>query len=174
MDCEIIYSNRRTITIKIKDGKVILRVPMKTPKRTIAKVLREHDEWIKKTIEKEREYRESQIELSDTDIRRLKREARAYFKGKCEYYAGIMRLSYNRISITSAKTRFGSCSSEKNINFSYRLMLYPERAREYVVVHELAHLVEMNHSPSFYKIIESVMPDYKERKKLLKEQNQEL
>jgi predicted metal-dependent hydrolase len=55
-----------------------------------------------------------------------------------------------------------------NISFSYRLMLYPEPAREYVIVHELAHLLEMNHSKRFYKIIESVLPDYKWRKSLLK------
>jgi predicted metal-dependent hydrolase len=77
-------------------------------------------------------------------------------------------LKYGRITITGAKNRFGSCSSKGNIAFSYRLMLYPEAAIDYVVVHELAHLLEMNHSPAFYKIVESVMPDYKERRKLLK------
>jgi len=79
-----------------------------------------------------------------------------------------MSLKHGRITITSAKTRFGSCSSKGNISYSYRLMLYPEAAREYVVVHELAHLLEMNHSKRFYAIIEKYLPDYKERKKLLK------
>ena len=79
-----------------------------------------------------------------------------------------MGLKYGRIAITSAKTRFGSCSSKGNLSFSYLLMLYPDSAIDYVVVHELAHLKEMNHSPRFYKIIEEVLPDYKERKKLLK------
>ena len=79
-----------------------------------------------------------------------------------------MNLSYGRITITSAKTRFGSCSSQGNISFSYRLMLYPIEAREYVVVHELAHLLEMNHSKRFYAIVERYMPDYKERRKKLK------
>ena len=72
------------------------------------------------------------------------------------------------MTITGAKTRFGSCSSKGNISFSYRLMMYPEPAREYVVVHELAHLVEMNHSKRFYAIVERYLPDYKERKKQLK------
>ena len=79
-----------------------------------------------------------------------------------------MNLQYGRITITSAKTRFGSCSSEGNIAFSYRLMLYPEAAIDYVVVHELAHRREMNHSAAFYKIIASVLPDYKYRNALLK------
>ena len=79
-----------------------------------------------------------------------------------------MGLKYGRITITSAKTRFGSCSSKGRISYSYRLMLYPEAARDYVVVHELAHLVEMNHSKRFYDVIEKFMPDYKERKRMLK------
>ena len=79
-----------------------------------------------------------------------------------------MGLNYGRITITSAKKRFGSCSSVGNISYSYRLMLYPEAAREYVVVHELAHLVEMNHSKKFYEVIAKILPDYKYRKKLLK------
>ena len=79
-----------------------------------------------------------------------------------------MNLQYGRITITSAKTRFGSCSSKGNISYSYRLMLYPEEAREYVVVHELAHLLEMNHSKRFYAVVEKYLPDYKLRRRLLK------
>ena len=79
-----------------------------------------------------------------------------------------MGVDYGHISITSAKTRFGSCSSKGNIAFSYRLMLYPEAAVDYVVVHELAHRKEMNHSRAFYKLIEEILPDYKQRRKLLK------
>ena len=79
-----------------------------------------------------------------------------------------MGLKYSRIKITSAVKRFGSCSSSGNICYSYRLMLYPEEAREYVVVHELAHLEEMNHSKKFYEIISKVLPDYKYRRRLLK------
>ena len=96
------------------------------------------------------------------------KEARIYFSEKLEYYSRIMGLKYSRMTITSAKKRFGSCSSKASISFSYRLMLYPEAAREYVIVHELAHLKEMNHSKKFYEIIASVLPDYKYRKRLLK------
>ena len=78
-----------------------------------------------------------------------------------------MGIKYGRITITSAKKRFGSCSSKGNISYSYLLYLYPEAAREYVIVHELAHRVYMNHSPDFYRFIERYMPDYKLRKKLL-------
>ena len=80
----------------------------------------------------------------------------------------LMGVSYDKFSINSAKSRFGSCSSKKTLNFSYRLMLYPYEAIEYVCVHELAHLIEMNHSKKFWAIVEAYLPDYKARKKLLK------
>ena len=108
------------------------------------------------------------FDLTDEKIKALRAEAKEYLKAKTEYYSQIMGLKCGRITITSAKTRFGSCSSKGNISYSYRLMLYPEQAREYVVVHELAHLLEMNHSKKFYAIIEKVMPDYKERRRMLK------
>ena len=125
-----------------------------------------HKEWIDKhqqmSIKRmEREY------VENADIEKLKLDAKVYFSREIERFSKMMGIKYGRMKITSARKRFGSCSSKGNICFSYRLMLYPERAREYVVVHELAHIIEMNHSTKFYHIIEKVMPDYKERKKLL-------
>ena len=74
-----------------------------------------------------------------------------------------------KINFTSAKRVFGSCTTQKHLNFSFRLALYPFEAIEYIVVHELAHLFEMNHSKRFWAVVEKQLPDYKERKKLLKE-----
>ena len=168
MKYSVIYSDRKTVTLTVKDGDVIIKAPRKIKKRELVKIIEKHREWIAKALEREKQKREKYENLTEAEIKVLKKEAKKYLSEKCEYFASIMGLSYNRITITSAKTRFGSCSSSKNISFSYRLMLYPEPAREYVVVHELAHLKEMNHSPNFYAIIEKILPDYKERKKLLK------
>lgn len=168
MDYEVSYSKRKTISIKIKDGRVIVKAPLGTKKTETERIISKHAAWIEKAKAREAASRERYGELSESEIKELKKSARAYFSEKCKLYSELMGLTYNKISITSAKTRFGSCSSAKNISFSYRLMLYPEAAREYVAVHELAHLKEMNHSPRFYAIVEKYMPDYKERKKLLK------
>ena len=73
------------------------------------------------------------------------------------------------IKVTSARTRFGSCSGKNSICFSWRLMLYPPEAIDYVIVHELAHIRHHDHSPAFYALIERYMPDWRERMKLLKE-----
>ena len=106
--------------------------------------------------------------LTEEQIKELRRRARSVLTAKTEALAAVMGVHYNKITITSAKTRFGSCNSKGNISYSYRLMLYPEAAQDYVVVHELAHLVEMNHSPRFYAIVARYLPDYKQRAALLK------
>ena len=168
MEFTIIRSKRRTIAISVKSGKVILRAPMKLSDDEAKKIILTHQNWIEKKLEKAKTKAPIDEAVDDKKANELRKLAREYFKEKTEYYSGIMNLKPSRITITGARTRFGSCSSKGNLSFSYLLMLYPEAAREYVVVHELAHLSEMNHSKRFYAIIEKYMPDYKERKKLLK------
>ena len=168
MDYEIVYSNRKTISLCVKGGSLIVRAPFFTSKASIEKILSSHKEWVEKSIEKQKVKAAKYDSLTDERIAELRKAAKRILPIKVEYYAKIMGLKYGRITITGAKTRFGSCSSKGNISFSYLLMLYPEEAIDYVVVHELAHLVEMNHSLRFYKIVEGVLPDYKDRKKLLK------
>ena len=167
MEYKIIYSKRKTIGLTIKDGTLTVRAPFGTKDDKIKGVLSRHSAWIMKHLESSQR-KSSLYDLTEEQIKALKKDARSYFKTVIAYYANIMGLNYGRVSITSAKRRFGSCSSKGNICFSYRLMLYPECAREYVVVHELAHLKHMNHGKDFYKLIESVLPDYKERMRLLK------
>ena len=167
MDYKVIYSDRKTISLSVKDGVITVRAPKCASRSFIEKFVMKHTDFIKKNLPKEIARAEKYRALTESDILNLKKQARKYFSEKTEEYSKIMGLIYGRISITSAKSRFGSCSSKGNISFSYRLMLYPEAAREYVVVHELAHLLEMNHSDRFYAIIEKTLPDYRERKKLL-------
>ena len=83
-------------------------------------------------------------------------------------YAKQMHVLPSSIRINNAKTRWGSCSAKKNINFSWRLIMADDDVIDYVIVHELAHLAELNHSAKFWAIVESVFPDYKERKTRLK------
>ena len=168
MEYKIVYSVRKSISISVDKAEVTVKAPLGTDNKKIEEVVSKHIRWIEKNIEAQREKAELHRTLSDDEIKSLKKAARVYFKDKVEYFANIMDLMYGRITITSAQKRFGSCSSAGNISFSYRLMLYPEAAREYVIVHELAHLLEMNHSKRFYEIVAKVLPDYKWRKRLLK------
>ena len=168
MEYKVVYSNRKTISICVEKTEVIVRAPINTDTKTIEKLLEKYSGWINKNIDLQRKKQDLLRDRTPAEVAALKKEARVYLKEKTDYFADIMNLKYGRISITSAKKRFGSCSSAGNISYSYRLMLYPEEAREYVVVHELAHLKEMNHSKQFYDIVASVLPDYKSRKRLLK------
>lgn len=168
MEYRVIYSDRRTVSLSVKDEQLIVRAPYGASKVQIESIIRSHLKWIEKHIKDQRERKEKYGELTEEKIKHLRKAAKKILPAKASYYSQIMGLKYGRITITGAKTRFGSCSAKGNISFSYLLMQYPDEAIDYVVVHELAHLVEMNHSTRFYKIIESVLPDYKERKKLLK------
>ena len=168
MDYTVIYSDRKTISLSVRGGVVTVRAPKRTPKSLIEDFVNRHRCFIEKHLTDEKKRIEKYNALTEFEIAKLKKEAGAYFLDKIEKYSKVMNLKYGRITITGAKTRFGSCSSKGNISFSYMLMLYPEPAREYVVVHELAHLKEMNHSKNFYKVIEEILPDYKERARLLK------
>ncbi len=167
MEYEVIYSKRKSVSLTVKGGKVIVKAPLRFPDKKIKELLIKHASWIEKHLEKEKERNSFMAEITPEKEKELRRTAKLYLKEKTEYFSRIMGLKYGRITITGAKTRFGSCSSKGNISYSFLLMLYPEEAREYVVVHELAHLVEMNHSPKFYNVVKKYMPDYKERKKKL-------
>ncbi len=168
MEYKIVYSDRRTISICVKNSEITVRAPRRTTEERIAQVVREHIGWINKQLEKQRAKRIKDADLTPEQIKEIKRNAKIVLKQKVEHFSKIMGLKYGRITVTSADTRFGSCSSKGNIAFSWKLMLYPEEAVDYVVVHELAHLLEMNHSPAFYAIVASVFPDYKARRALLK------
>ncbi|MBQ8689150.1 MAG: M48 family metallopeptidase [Clostridia bacterium] len=168
MEYRVEYSKRRTVSISVKDGKIVVKAPHKASEKQIAAILEKHQRWIENRIAEDAARNKLEAGLDEQKIKELKRNAKIYFAHKTAEFSEIMGIKYGRITITSAKTRFGSCSSRGNISYSYRLMLYPELAREYVVVHELAHIKEMNHSPKFYAIVESYLPDYKDRKRLLK------
>ncbi len=168
VEYDIVYSSRSTLSLCIKDGKLVVRAPYGATREKIDEALAAHEEWITQNVERQNNKRERFERLTDRDIEQLKSAARDTLPRKVAYFAERMGIKYGRITVTSAKTRFGSCSSDGDLSFSYRLMTYPDAAIDYVVVHELAHIKEMNHSPRFYAIIEEQLPDYKERKKLLK------
>lgn len=107
-------------------------------------------------------------EVKQAVIRIYKRIAKASLRERAEHFAGLMGVTPASIKITSAKTRWGSCSGKNNISFSWRLVMTSGFAIDYVIVHELAHIIEHNHSPRFWAIVERILPDYKLRQKELK------
>lgn len=94
--------------------------------------------------------------------------AKKYLVIRTEQIAAQLNLKYNKVKVTRADKRWGSCSSKKNINFSYKLIMANEVAVDYVIIHELCHLLHMNHSRLYWNSVASIMPRYKEQKKYLK------
>ena len=97
------------------------------------------------------------------------KQAHIQIPKRVRYYANVVNESYARVFIKNQKSRWGSCSSAGNLNFNWRLMMAPLTVLDYVVVHELCHLKQMNHSKEFWEEVEKTLPDYKERKKWLDE-----
>jgi len=167
---KIIRSMRKSISMRIKNGELTVRAPVFMLKWTILDFVDKHKDWIDKQI---KEHSEKKV-VSETEVKKLKKEAKEYIKTRVAKIAEENGFKYNNIRITSAKTRWGSCSSRKNLNFSFYLIWAPKQTIDYVIVHELAHLREMNHSKNFWNIVENIMPDYKEHKKWLREHGNKL
>lgn len=144
----------------------------------IAGFIREKADWIekhKKIIEeKQREQAKHTQRLSVQDIQELADRAKKVIPDKVRHYADIIGVDYGRITIRNQRTRWGSCSGKGNLNFNCLLMLTPEDVQDYVVIHELCHRKEMNHSPKFWAEVAKIMPDYKRKRKWLKENSGEI
>lgn len=170
-------SARRSLSLEIMpDGNLLARAPQRMPEREIWAFIREKEEWIRihRRQRMERQTEAQADPLTPDQIRELADVALRVLPERCRYFAGIMGVRYGRITIRNQKTRWGSCSSGGNLNFNCLLMLAPPEVRDYVVVHELAHLKEMNHSPRFWKEVEKVLPDYRQRLLWLKKNGPEL
>lgn len=150
---------------------VEVKAPLFLSDKEIESFLDSKEEWVVSKLEKEKKKEESVkiIEvISDSERNNLIRCAREIFPQKCKYYANIVGVSFGRITLRWQRSRFGSCSSKGNLNFNLCLMLAPEKILDYVVVHELCHRKEMNHSRAFWNEVGKVLPDYRESERWLK------
>ena len=168
---EIIRSNRKTISLEVKsDLRVIVRAPLSMKDKEINQFIDSKSMWIENKLNIVRNRQQfAPPKLTDDEIKTLAKEALNELTKRVEYYASIMGVAPNRITIRNQKTLWGSCSSKGNLNFNCLLMLCPKEVRDYVVVHELSHVKELNHSAQFWKIVEQFMPNYKTHRQWLKE-----
>lgn len=164
----VVRSKRRSMAVEItRDAKVIVRVPRGCPDSAAEAFAESQRVWIEKHLELQKRRLERYPEPDEKEKARLIAEARRVIPERVNYYAAIMGLEPTNIKITGAKARFGSCSSKNSLCFSWRLMMRPPEAVDCVVVHELAHIAHKNHGRAFYALMASVLPDYKERQRLL-------
>ena len=171
MDYKLIRSKRKSIAIEIdRAGTVTIRAPYRMPNVVVKSFIEDKQDWIRKHIQKAQEMslEATDIEpLTGEELDRLYDEAKKDISKRVRYYAELMKVDYGRITIRCQKTRWGSCSAKGNLNFNCLLMLAPSDVRDYVIIHELAHRKHMNHSKDFWKEVEIMIPDYKEKRKWL-------
>lgn len=176
LSVKIIRSSRRTISLELRqDYSVVIRVPWQVSDTDAMEFLNRKRKWIEKHMKQKSEEKSDIVPpLSTEEIKRLSNQALVIFPQKVKYYAEILNVSYGRITIRSQKTRWGSCSAKGNLNFNCLLMLAPDKVQDYVVVHELCHRLEMNHSAAFWAQVERIMPDYKKYQDWLKKNGKDL
>jgi len=174
----LIRSNRKTISLEITpSGQVLVRAPRHMSEVEIRKFIEKKSSWLVKHLQKQQEAMtllQAEGRFTEEEIEKLPKLAKQIIPKKVAYYARLMGVTYGRISIRNQKTRWGSCSREGNLNFNCLLMMAPPEVLDYVVVHELSHRLEMNHSSKFWVQVEKMLPDYRKPRKWLKEHGSRL
>lgn len=163
MDYSIIRSDRRTLALTLKDGELVVRAPRRVSERDIERFVEEHRSWIEKQMDREARQRRSAEALppiGEKELAAMYGEARRVIPERVAYYAPLVGVTYGRVTVRCQKTRWGSCNAKGDLNFNCLLMLAPREVLDSVVVHELCHRKEMNHSARFYGEVLRVFPEY--------------
>ncbi len=198
MEVVVIRSNRKTMSLTTDaEGRAVVRAPLRTKEAQIAEFVKKHEDWLQKRIAASRLDLADGAELSlcgtaytlRTGVRAriagkeivlperereralaalMKKMARERMRALLDAVCEKTGLSYTKLSVNSARGKWGSCSSKKSINFSFRTAFLPDPLAEYLAVHELCHTIYMNHGKEFWGAVERLMPDYRARRKALK------
>ncbi len=143
------------------DGSLVVTAPRNISESVVEQFIIKKSQWIIDKLEYFKSI-SGQVFPKSTkkDYLEYKDQALALAQKRIEYFNKIYGFKFNKISIKNQKTRWGSCSRKGNLNFNYKIALFPERLADYIIVHELCHLKEFNHSPNFWNLVASAVPDY--------------
>lgn len=151
------------------DGSLIVTAPKSYPQFLIQTLILNKQTWIKTSIAK-RLARPSifREHYTPAQIKQYKIVTKKLFLARLEHFNKFYNFQYHKVTVRSASTRWGSCSKQGNLNFNYRLCLLEPKLLDYIVVHELCHLKEFNHSKAFWQLVAKKFPDYKNLRQQLK------
>ena len=183
IDYTIVRSKRSSIGFEVRPGgKITVRIPMRASVNTVKEIIEDKKDWLYEMYLKQKDKidTDSLREAERNDPRtaylekKYRQAAKRYIYERVEYYIDMIGGHYSSIRIGDQKTRWGSCSNNGTLSFSWRLMLAPPRVLDYVVIHEICHLTYMDHSKNFWDLVSVYDPDYKEHRKWLKENGDSL
>lgn len=170
---EVRRSKRKSAAIKITaDMQIVVYVPLYVSDNEIERMVISKSKWIDEHMLKVQstiDERSKLEKITFEQVKELADQAVEYIPKKVKYYAEKENFVYNKITIKNLVSRWGSCSTKGNLNFNCLLMLMPDYVIDYIVVHELCHLREMNHSEKFWAEVEKIMPDYQRAELWLKQ-----
>ncbi len=169
----VVRRSLRTRSVRLSvypDGRVTVSAPRFVSLRRIQQFVESRAEWIGERMDVFRARGVSMIDpaRAKTSYLEHKEAARILVHDRLAYLNQVYGFSYKKVFIKNQKTCWGSCSKKGNLNFSYRLLFLPPRLVDYVIVHELCHLQEMNHAPAFWKLVSRVCPAYMELRRELR------
>lgn len=151
------------------DGTVVVTAAKTYPLYKIQHFMIKRWPWVLKNVAKQKSSPSLlHQQHSESLVKKYKKITRNLVNSRLKYFNQIYNFNYNRVAIRNQKTRWGSCSSDKNLNFNYRLCLLPPFIADYIIVHELCHLAELNHSRAFWELVSKAIPNYRDIEKELK------
>jgi predicted metal-dependent hydrolase len=167
LNYKLIRSARKTVSLRITpEGGIEVRCPNRMRRGDVDAFVRSKQGWIETHLAK---LPPARPKLTEKELEELRRRAKEILPQRVDYYARLIGVTYGTITVRSQRTRWGSCSSKGNLNFNCLLMLTSPEILDYVVVHELCHRKELNHSARFWAQVERILPDYRIRRKWLKD-----
>ncbi|MBR5111358.1 MAG: M48 family metallopeptidase [Clostridia bacterium] len=175
---QVIRSSRKTLSMRITGPDAVeIRAPKTVSQAQIDDFIREHRAWLDKHMQivNQREEEAAKLPpLTGQELLALSDKALMYIPQRARYFSSLLHVTYGRIAIRSQKSKWGSCSSQGNLSFNCLLMLCPQEVADYVIVHELCHRIEMNHSPRFWAEVEKLDPNYRAHRQWLKTEGSKL
>ena len=176
LEYRVLRSRRKTLSLEITPaGEVLLRAPLRASNAALRAFAESRREWIVRHLALwETRQASAQPRLTPEEAAELREEARALFPRRAAHFAPLLGVEYGRVTVRGQHSRWGSCSARGSLSFNYLLLLAPPEVLDYVVVHELCHRREMNHSKRFWALVESQVPDWKAKRAWLREHGQAL
>ena len=158
---EIKYLKIKNVYIQIKDGKVIIKVPKRITKKELQEIIESKEKWIENALQKCKQMEQRKVQYTDEKFKEI-------VDKNVDELIELTGLVPNKVRIGNIKYAWGTCSINRNITINYNLIKYSENVIRYVILHELIHLMYMNHSKEFWNLVGKYMPNYKEVKKEFK------